>query len=65
MANFTYRGPKPFSKETAVVMMSDAVEAASKSIKEPTKESLENFVTKIIDTQMEEKQFIYANITLA
>ena len=53
VADFTYRGPKPFSKETAVVMMSDAVEAASKSIKEPTKESLENFVTKIIDTQME------------
>ena len=46
-------------------MMSDAVEAATKSIKEPTKESLENFVTKIIDTQMEEKQFINANITLA
>ena len=65
VADFTYRGPKPFSKETAVVMMSDAVEAASKSIKEPTKESLENFVTKIIDTQMEEKQFINANITLA
>ena len=46
-------------------MMSDAVEAASKSIKEPTKASLEDFVTKIIDTQMDEKQFIYANITLA
>ena len=65
VSDFTYSGPKPFSKETAVVMMSDAVEAASKSIKEPTKESLENFVTKIIDTQMEEKQFINANITLA
>ena len=65
MSDFTYKGPKPFSKETAVVMMSDAVEAASKSIKEPTKASLEDFVTKIIDTQMDEKQFIYANITLA
>ena len=65
LSDFTYKGPKPFSKETAVVMMSDAVEAASKSIKEPTKASLENFVTKIIDTQMDEKQFIYANITLA
>ena len=64
-ADFTYNGPKPFSKETAIVMMSDAVEAASKSIKEPTKASLESFVTKIIDTQMEEKQFINANITLA
>ena len=62
---FSYKGPKPFSKETAIVMMADAVEAASKSIKEPTKESLENFVTKIIDTQMEEKQFLNANITLA
>ena len=65
LSDFTYKGPKPFSKETAVVMMSDAVEAASKSIKEPTKASLEDFVTKIIDTQMDEKQFIYANITLA
>ena len=63
--DFTYNGPKPFSKETAIVMMADGVEAASKSLKEPSYDSLSAFVTKIIDQQMEEKQFINANITLA
>jgi len=63
--DFTYKGPKPFSKETAIVMMADGVEAASKSLKEPSYESLAAFVTKIIDQQMEDKQFINANITLA
>ena len=63
--DFTYNGPKPFSKETAIVMMADGVEAASKSLKEPSYDSLSAFVTKIIDQQMEDKQFINANITLA
>ena len=45
--------------------MADGVEAASKSLKEPTYETLAIFVTKIIDQQMEDKQFINANITLA
>lgn len=62
---FTYKGPKPFSKETAIVMMADGVEAASKSLKEPSYEGLNNFVIKVIDQQMEDKQFINANITLA
>ena len=63
--NFTYQGPKPFSKETAIVMMADGVEAASKSLKEPSYDSLASFINKIIDQQMEDKQFINANITLA
>ena len=63
--DFSYKGPRPFSKETAIVMMADGVEAASKSLKEPTYETLAAFVTKIIDQQMEDKQFINANITLA
>ena len=62
---FTYKGPKPFSKETAIVMMADGVEAASKSLKEPSYETLNSFIIKIIDQQMEDKQFIDANITLA
>lgn len=62
---FTYPGPKPFSKETAIVMMADAVEAASKSLKNPTLEQLTQFVVKIIDSQVEDKQFIDANITLS
>ena len=65
LKDFTYKGPKPFSRETAIVMMADGVEAASKSLKEPSYESLASFVTKIIDQQMEDKQFINANITLA
>ena len=65
LKDFTYKGPKPFSKETAIVMMADGVEAASKSLKEPSYESLASFVTKIIDQQMEDKQFINANITLS
>lgn len=61
--DFQYPGPKPFSKETAILMMSDSVEAASKSIKEPNASVIENFVDKIIDKQIEEKQFVNANIT--
>ncbi|MCH1517074.1 MAG: HDIG domain-containing protein [Flavobacteriaceae bacterium] len=63
--DFSYNGPKPFSKETAIVMMSDAVEAASKSLKAPSIELLEGFVAKIINQQMEEDQFVNSNITFA
>ncbi len=63
--DFSYFGPKPFSKETAIVMMSDAVEAASKSLKSPSIELLEEFVNKIINQQMEEDQFVNSNITFA
>lgn len=61
--DFQYPGPKPFNKETAILMMCDSVEAASKSIKEPTSSKIEGFVDKIIDKQIEEKQFVNANIT--
>lgn len=61
---FQYPGPKPFSKETAIVMISDGVEAASKSIKEPTAEKIIAFVDKIVNRLLAEKQFLEANITL-
>ncbi|HET8808786.1 MAG TPA: HDIG domain-containing protein [Flavobacteriaceae bacterium] len=61
--NFTYPGPIPFSKETAILMMSDSVEAASKSLKEPTALLIDKFVEKIIDKQMDEGQFLNADIT--
>lgn len=61
--DFRYPGPIPFSKETAVLMMCDSVEAASKSLKEPTSVLIDNFVEKIIDKQMEEGQFLNSNIT--
>lgn len=60
---FTYPGPKPFSKETAILMMCDSVEAASKSLKEPTSIKIDAFVENIINKQMAEEQFLNANIT--
>ncbi len=61
---FRYPGPIPFSKETAVLMMSDAVEAASKSLKSPTYPVIDEFVEKIVQGQLGADQFINANITL-
>lgn len=61
--DFSYPGPKPFSKETAILMMCDSVEAASKSLKEPTTTKIDDFVENIINKQMESGQFLNANIT--
>ncbi|WP_019039327.1 HD family phosphohydrolase [Psychroflexus tropicus] len=61
--DFRYPGPIPFSKETAILMMCDSVEAASKSLKEPSTQLIDDFVEKIIDKQIQEDQFINANIT--
>jgi len=61
--DFSYPGPRPFSKETAILMMCDSVEAASKSLKEPTSSKIDAFVENIINKQMENEQFLNANIT--
>ena len=62
-SEFSYPGPVPFSKETAVLMMCDAVEAASRSMKDKTEESLNKLVDNIIDGQMKANQFDNTNIT--
>lgn len=62
-ADFSYPGPKPFSKETAILMMCDSVEAASKSLKNPTSTKIDAFVENIINKQIDEEQFLNANIT--
>ena len=62
--DYRYSGPKPFSKETAIVMMADSIEAASKSLKEPTIKLIDLFVDKIIDKQILDNQFINSDITL-
>lgn len=64
MESFQYPGPIPFSKETAILMMSDAVEAASKSLKNPTFAIIDEFVEKIVKGQMQADQYLNANITL-
>ena len=62
-SEFMYNGPKPFSKETAILMMCDSVEAASKSLKEPTSTKINAFVDNILANQIEDAQFLNANIT--
>ena len=61
---FTYPGPKPFSKETAVLMMADSVEAAARSLKSPTLENIDKLVESIINTQIDNEQFVNADITM-
>ena len=60
---YMYGGPKPFSKETAIVMMCDGVEAASKSLNKPDFTKINEFVNNIISKQINSGQFINANIT--
>lgn len=62
-SDYQYPGPIPFSKETAILMMADSVEAASKSLKNPTYQLIDEFVDKIIGGQMGANQFVNANIT--
>ena len=61
---YTYPGPIPFSKETAVLMMADSIEAAARSIPKPDENKLGELVDKIIQSQMEAGQFDNADITL-
>ncbi len=61
---FHYPGPIPFSRETAILMMADSVEAASRSLKEPNAESINNLVDKIIESKLSQKQLMNSNITL-
>jgi hypothetical protein len=60
---FSYPGPKPFTVETALLMMVDSVEAASRSLQEYSEETIRNLVETIIDHQMQEDQFTEAPIT--
>ena len=61
--DFSYKGPIPFSKETAILMMCDAAEAASKSLKEPSAVLIDNLIEKIVAGQMANGQFMNADIT--
>lgn len=62
-SKFHYPGPIPFSKETAVLMMADSVEAASRSLKKYDAEAIDNLVEMIINKQIEQEQFVNADIT--
>lgn len=60
---FNYPGPRPMTKETAVLMMADAVEAASRSLSVVTPESIDELVESIVNFQQMEDQFNEADIT--
>ena len=62
-SKFKYIGPIPFSKETAVLMMADAVEAVSRTLKMPDEDSINLMVENIINAQIEQLQFVNADIT--
>jgi len=61
---FHYPGPKPFSKETAIVMMSDAVEASTRSIPDKTEKNLSEMIDKVIGHQLSTGQYDNAEITM-
>jgi cyclic-di-AMP phosphodiesterase PgpH len=60
---YTYPGPKPFSRETAVLMMADSVEAASRSLKAINIVTINKLVESIINNQVREEQFTNTEIT--
>ena len=65
LKKFSYPGPKPFSMETAILMIADSAEAASRSLTQKDAKQIEALVDRIVDHQMAENQFSDAAITLA
>lgn len=61
---FSYQGPTPSSKEATICMMADGIEAASRSLKEFTSDSLNALVDKIVETQISENQFELSPLSL-
>ena len=62
-ALFAYNGPKPYSRETAVVMLVDSVEAAVRSLKSHDKESISELIDRIVEGKIRDNQFSNCNIT--
>lgn len=60
---FGYPGPKPSTREQAILMLADSVEAASKSLKEPTESDINNLVDKIITFKIDHKQLQYTDLS--
>ncbi|HLS34891.1 MAG TPA: HDIG domain-containing protein [Bacillota bacterium] len=62
--DFRYPGPKPQTKEAAVICICDSVEAAVRSLKEPTEEKIDDIVSSIINERLMDGQFNESPITL-
>ena len=63
-ADFRYPGPKPQSKEAAIMMMADSVEAASRTLSNPSPTQIQGFIDRLIDAVVSENQFDECDITL-
>ena len=61
---FRYPGPIPFSKETGVLMLADSVEAASRSLKNPDAQNINDLVERIINYKLEQNQLDNCDLTL-
>jgi putative nucleotidyltransferase with HDIG domain len=62
--DFKYPGPKPYSKETALLMLADACESASRSIEDPDSQKVENIINNLIQKRIQEGQLDNSNLTL-
>ena len=62
-SKYTYPGPSPFSKETAVVMLADSIEAASRTIKDYSQDVIGALVEDIVDDKIEHGQMNHADLT--
>lgn len=63
--DFRYNGPKPQTKVAAIIMLADSVEAAVRSLKQPTKDKIEDIITAIINDKMKDGQLDECDLTLA
>jgi membrane-associated HD superfamily phosphohydrolase len=63
-STFRYPGPKPQSKEAAILMMADASESASRALSDPTPSRLEGLVSELIDKRLRDGQFDQCDLTL-
>ena len=62
--DFCYPGPKPMSKEAAIIMLADAVESASRSLSEPTVSRIKSLIRGLIEAKLRDGQLDYADLTL-
>src|SRR4029434_7993387 len=63
-ASFRYGGPKPQTKESAIVSLADATESASRSLEKPTPQKIETLVNEIIDERISDRQLDDCDLTL-
>ena len=62
--DFRYGGPKPQTKEAAIVMMADTIEAAVRSMKDPTPKAIDQFIERLIRGKLEDGQLSDSPLSL-